>query len=158
MVRGVQRSVKEIADLKQRLIELVEQEPTSSFRVICRRVGLPVSSAYAWRKEDPVFDAAMNFHAMMGKEFTLDVAESKLMQKIEAGSWRAIRFMLTTLGKERGYTFRAPCKRCAARDRAEAAIQAQAEARRKASREGDPSPVSPEIAKEAYLKLSEAGS
>lgn len=37
------------------------------------------------------------------REEILDVAESRLVQKIHEGFWPAIRFALCTLGKDRGY-------------------------------------------------------
>ena len=36
----------------------------------------------------------------------IDLAQSKLIVLIEREDWRAIRFMLTTLGKDRGFTER----------------------------------------------------
>ena len=40
------------------------------------------------------------------KDTTLDLAESKLIALVEREEWPAIRFMLVTLGKDRGYTER----------------------------------------------------
>ena len=37
---------------------------------------------------------------------SLDVAQKKLMDLVEHGDWRAIRFVLSTLGKDRGFTTR----------------------------------------------------
>ena len=37
------------------------------------------------------------------KDTTLDLAESKLIALVEREEWPAIRFMLVTLGKDRGY-------------------------------------------------------
>jgi len=37
---------------------------------------------------------------------SLDVAQSKLMILVEREDWRAIRFILSTLGKDRGFTTR----------------------------------------------------
>ena len=39
-------------------------------------------------------------------EGSLDVAQSKLMVLVEREDWRAIRYMLSTLGKHRGFTER----------------------------------------------------
>ena len=40
------------------------------------------------------------------RDATLDLAESKLIVLVEREEWPAIRFMLVTLGKDRGYTER----------------------------------------------------
>jgi hypothetical protein len=40
------------------------------------------------------------------KDTTLDLAESKLIALVEREEWPAIRFMLVTLGKSRGYVER----------------------------------------------------
>ncbi len=37
---------------------------------------------------------------------SIDMAQSKLMVLIEREDWRAIRYMLSTLGKDRGFTER----------------------------------------------------
>jgi len=38
-----------------------------------------------------------------GRAVLVDVAEGQLAQKVEAGEWPAVAFVLTTLGRERGY-------------------------------------------------------
>ena len=43
-----------------------------------------------------------------GRSVLVDAAEGQLWTKVEAGEWPAIAFVLTTLGKERGY---APAQR-----------------------------------------------
>ena len=40
------------------------------------------------------------------RDTSLDLAESKLIALVEREEWPAIRFMLVTLGKDRGYTER----------------------------------------------------
>ncbi|MBN1954809.1 MAG: hypothetical protein JW900_07140 [Anaerolineae bacterium] len=40
------------------------------------------------------------------RETLVDAAESRLIEAIDRGEWRAIRFILLTLGKDRGYTMR----------------------------------------------------
>ena len=40
------------------------------------------------------------------RDTSLDLAESKLIALVEREEWPAIRFMLITLGKDRGYTER----------------------------------------------------
>lgn len=40
------------------------------------------------------------------RETLIDVAEGKLITKIEGDEWPAIKFVLTTLGKDRGYSER----------------------------------------------------
>ena len=40
------------------------------------------------------------------REGSIDLAQSKLIALVEKEDWRAIRFMLCTLGKDRGFTER----------------------------------------------------
>jgi hypothetical protein len=40
------------------------------------------------------------------RETLIDVAEGKLIKKLDEDEWAAIKFVLTTLGKSRGYTER----------------------------------------------------
>lgn len=40
------------------------------------------------------------------RETLVDIAEGKLMKKLDTDEWPAIKFVLTTLGKDRGYTER----------------------------------------------------
>ena len=37
---------------------------------------------------------------------TIDTAQAKLVEMVEQGDWRAVRYMLSTLGKDRGFTER----------------------------------------------------
>ena len=39
-------------------------------------------------------------------ENTIDTAQGKLVEMVEQGDWRAVRYMLSTLGKNRGFTER----------------------------------------------------
>jgi len=40
------------------------------------------------------------------REAVIDLAESKLIELVEQRDWRAIRYLLSTLGKDRGYVER----------------------------------------------------
>jgi hypothetical protein len=40
------------------------------------------------------------------RETLIDVAEGKLVQRVDAGDWDAVRFVLVTIGKGRGYVMR----------------------------------------------------
>jgi hypothetical protein len=40
------------------------------------------------------------------RQATLDLAESRLLALVRKDDWRAIRYLLSTLGKDRGYTER----------------------------------------------------
>ena len=55
---------------------------------------------YAWRKEDPEFEASLQSVT----EIVLDFAESALHKQINSGNPASTIFFLKTRGKERGYT------------------------------------------------------
>jgi hypoxanthine phosphoribosyltransferase len=68
----------------------------------CDLTGIARTTFYTWIKEDPEFKAA--YEAMNNE--ALDFVESKLFERIRAGSDLLIKFFLSTKGKERGYVER----------------------------------------------------
>jgi hypothetical protein len=50
--------------------------------------------------------ASVQAAAEEARETLIDVAEGKLVQRVDAGDWDAVRFVLVTIGKGRGYVMR----------------------------------------------------
>ncbi len=50
---------------------------------------------YKWKTTKDLFESY--------KQYITDIAEDKLKERIKNGEWKAIRFWLTTIGKDRGY-------------------------------------------------------
>jgi hypothetical protein len=65
----------------------------------CESAAVPRRTFYNWIESDPEFRDAYEDIV----ERSLDFVESKLLERIEAGSERAICFFLRTRGRSRGY-------------------------------------------------------
>ena len=67
--------------------------------VACKASNVGRSTIYDWKKKDAEFEQSMSDI----KEGLIDLAESKLLEKIRAGHLTAVIFFLKTQGKARGY-------------------------------------------------------
>jgi hypothetical protein len=65
----------------------------------CKQTDISRQSHYRWIKDDPEYTEAVQEQSEVG----LDIAEAKLMERIESGDIRAIVFFLKTKGRKRGY-------------------------------------------------------
>ena len=65
----------------------------------CRATHVNRSTVWRWMKEDKAFAEAV----WEIEEGVLDVAESKLVELVREGNLQAIKFLLATKGRERGY-------------------------------------------------------
>lgn len=61
----------------------------------CRKVALPRSTYYRWRKDDEKFADAVDQALDKGRERICDMAESQLIKKIGNGDLQTIKFWLT---------------------------------------------------------------
>ncbi len=60
----------------------------------CEKSGLSRNTIYRWCKEDPDFKDRLDETISMGTESVNDLAESKLISKINSGNMRAITYWL----------------------------------------------------------------
>ncbi len=65
----------------------------------CEKTGISRTAAYKWKQKSPAF--AQEWDDI--NERTIDVVESKLLNKINEEDITAIIFYLKTKGKKRGY-------------------------------------------------------
>ena len=65
----------------------------------CRATGVNRSTVWRWAKEDKAFSEAV----WEIEESVLDVAESKLAEMVRAGNLQAVKFLLRSKARERGY-------------------------------------------------------
>ena len=65
----------------------------------CRATHVNRSTVWRWMKEDKTFSEAI----WEIEESVLDVAESKLVELVQAGNLQAIKFLLRSKARERGY-------------------------------------------------------
>lgn len=68
----------------------------------CEKTGISRETYRQWKMKDPKFKAACEDVS----EMTIDVVESKLLNKINEGDTTSIIFYLKTKGKHRGYVER----------------------------------------------------
>lgn len=68
-------------------------------QVIADRCGVARQNMHEWFKKNPEVDALR----IADKESLVDVAEAKLLKKVNEEEMRAIEFTLRTMGKNRGY-------------------------------------------------------
>ena len=67
-----------------------------------RRLGCTRNTVNAYIKRYPEVEEAW----YEARETVLDLAQSKLQAAVERGEWEAVRYTLSTLGKDRGFTTR----------------------------------------------------
>jgi hypothetical protein len=74
--------------------------------VAAKQIGCSLKTLYNHRDRDADVAAAITeARACLDCEI-LDVAECKLLEAVKAGDWCAIKYVLSTKGKSRGYTDR----------------------------------------------------
>jgi hypothetical protein len=67
-------------------------------------LDIPPSIYYSWKEEDVEFSTKVENRLTMLKELRIDIAESQLDKNIMNGNQRAIEYLLSRQGRERGYT------------------------------------------------------
>lgn len=80
------------------LIETL-QSTSNNISSACKRAGISRPTFYAWLKKYPELQQVYE----EGEETRLDFAESKMMVLVAEGFWPAIKYLLSTKGKKRGY-------------------------------------------------------
>ncbi len=83
--------------LKQIIAEL-EKMPNKS--IACQRLGLSRQTFYRWLKDDFEFAEAVEDAIQVGTESVCDLAESKVVEKIKQGDFRAVRYYLDNKHKD----------------------------------------------------------
>jgi hypothetical protein len=86
---------------KRRILKAIDGS-AGIITVIANRVGCSRLTIYERVEKDPDIKDAL----MQSKEQLIDVAESKLAEKINVGDLGSIKFYLQTQGKHRGYVER----------------------------------------------------
>lgn len=89
---------KERIRLKERFIK-VYQKNAGNISATCKACKIDRRTVYNWRCEDEKFQAQL----AEIDEKNIDIAETALMNLVIKGYFPAIKFLLSTKGKERGY-------------------------------------------------------
>jgi hypothetical protein len=87
---------------KQNIMLEVLKKSAGNVSVACSKVGIDRGTHYNWSQQNPHYKKAVDDI----QESLIDLAESKLMQKINDGDTTSTIFFLKTKGKSRGYVER----------------------------------------------------
>ena len=92
----------------ERFIEIAKDENVRTYSDFYRAANISPSTFYKWvskRNEDRWMEFCDSVLSVLEvkREEMLDIAESKLGELINAGDFSAIRFILSTVGRSRGY-------------------------------------------------------
>ena len=82
---------------KKQLLEQLERVPV--IEVACKKVGIARSTYYRWIAEDSEFESSAEKALDAGRCVINDVAESKIIQKVSDGDWRAVKYWLESNNK-----------------------------------------------------------
>lgn len=110
---GVVYEPDEVEQLKADIIRLLNEGVGRTFYYAVKQARcetspatVGVSTAYEWRTADKEFDKAVKRAVKQSHENGLDLAESKLIEKIHSGETTPIIFYLKTKGRDRGFVER----------------------------------------------------
>ena len=106
MTSGVAYTPEETENLKKEILEYFLNTPGGTFANACKKVKLPFSTAYEWRKADPEFEKSVMEARKVADSLGGDVAETALMNAIIKNNMTGIIFYLKTKHKDRGYVER----------------------------------------------------
>ncbi len=87
------RTAAEQKQIKKQLIEMLQKMPL--VQSACAKVGIGRSTLYRWKKEDASFAKELEAAQQISRAIMNDIAESKMIQRIEEGNPNMIRFWLT---------------------------------------------------------------
>jgi hypothetical protein len=77
---------------KQRLVQELRKLPI--IQIACTRAGVSRATFYRWRKDDPEFGYNVWRALGMGQDTINDLAESKVINRINNDDWTAITYWL----------------------------------------------------------------
>lgn len=91
-------NTKRIDAQKKLLLQHIEKTPI--VEVVCQKVGIGRTTLYRWLQEDPAFSKDYREAFGTGVELISDLAESKLIGKIQEGDMTAVKLWLGTHRKD----------------------------------------------------------
>ncbi len=91
-------NTKRIDAQKKLLLQHIEKTPI--VEVVCQKVGIGRTTFYRWLQDDPTFAAQYREAFGTGVELISDLAESKLIGKIQEGDMTAVKLWLGTHRKD----------------------------------------------------------
>ena len=103
MAEGIAFTPEAVEEAKQKIITFIAEgfNATLTAAILHARVGKSV--VYEWMDADPAFKAAIAKARDRSLENGLDLAENKLLTKVQEGDSKSIRYFLDRRGGGRGY-------------------------------------------------------
>lgn len=83
---------KQREEIKRRMV--VELENCPIIFAVCKKLKINRATYYRWLKEDKVFSSVCDISLCQGRENINDLAESKLISKINDSDMKAVTFWL----------------------------------------------------------------
>jgi hypothetical protein len=81
----------------KRFLDELAQVPNVS--LACKKTGISRQTLYRWKRDDAEFAQQLNQYYDVGIDSISDLAESKLVEKIQTGDFRAMKFWLENNNK-----------------------------------------------------------
>lgn len=84
--------------LQKLIITELESLPNKSY--VCQKLGISRQTLYRWSKEDIDFAIAIDDAIRIGNESICDLAESKVIELVKRGDFRAAKYVLDNKHKD----------------------------------------------------------
>ena len=81
----------------KRFLDELAQVPNIS--LACKKTGISRQTLYRWKQEDPEFAKEIHRSYDVGIDSISDLAESKLVEKIQTGDFKSMKFWLENNNK-----------------------------------------------------------
>jgi transposase-like protein len=91
---------------KAKLLDILSTERGATITYCAKKLGVDFTTIFYWRKEDEEFNKKVDELLTSQRNAIVDLAENKLMKKINEDDTTCIIFALKTIGRERGYSER----------------------------------------------------
>lgn len=103
MPEGIPFTPDVVEEIKQKIVTFIAEgyQTTLTAAILHAKVGK--STIYDWMDADPAFKAAVARARERSLENGLDLAENKLITKVQEGDSKSIRYFLDRRGGARGY-------------------------------------------------------
>lgn len=84
--------------LQKQIIAELENLPNKSY--VCQKLGISRQTLYRWLSDDHDFSSDVDVAIRIGNESMCDLAESKIIEKVKEGDFRAAKYILDNKHKD----------------------------------------------------------
>jgi transposase len=100
------KATKDKNNNKVKLLEILNTERGATITYCAKKLGIDITTIYLWKKQDEEFANKVDELLALQRNAIVDLAENKLMKKINEDDTTCILFALKTIGRDRGYSER----------------------------------------------------